>query len=69
MNYIKLLVQTLHLNITTCDENIKEEKEKIEIYKRAIKNAYASCKHDFKEVPSMGANIVECKICGYEDGV
>ena len=69
MNNKKQLLQSLHLNIAACDENIKEEQNKIEIYQRAIKNVYASCEHDFKEIPSMGANIVECKICGYEDGV
>jgi hypothetical protein len=28
-----------------------------------------NCKHDFEFVPVQGANIVECKICGYMDGV
>jgi len=69
MNNIKTLIQTTNINIANCDENIKEEKEQKEVYKQVLKNAYASCKHDFEEVPSMGASIVECKICGYWDGV
>jgi len=68
MNNKKLLIRALHLNISHCDENIKEEKKEIEAYKRGIQNIYNSCDHEFKEVPAMGANIVECKICGYKDG-
>ena len=68
MNNIKLLIQATNIHIANCDINIEADKIKKEKYERVLKNAYASCKHDFKEVPCMGANIVECKICGYEDG-
>lgn len=69
MNNKKMLIISTQQLISICDENIKEEREKIQKYKRIITKIYNSCEHDFKEVPSMGANIVQCKICGYEDGV
>jgi len=69
MNNKKILILNTQQLISICDENIKEEKIKIKIYKSIINKVYISCKHDFEEVPSMGANIVKCKICGCEDGV
>ena len=69
MNNKKILIKNQQMLISICDENIKEEKDRIKVYRRVIENIYNSCEHDFESVACCGASMAECKICGYADGV
>ena len=64
---IKVGIAFMSNIIVQSNAAIAKERDNIRKAIEEIDRLQSKCTHDFEEVPCMGANIVKCKICGYED--